>query len=105
MDEYQLLTLLPQSLGVIANLMIVAGCVYALATRPSVATGLMLFGASARLVCGLFFSFGMLLFDGDYERYSAILLPFQVLVFLGVVAFVVGFFLFVQQLFSSSEKV
>lgn len=105
MDEYQLLSLIPQSIGVIANLLIVGATVYAIATRPSIATGLMLFGAFARLVCGLFFSFGIFLFDNDYERYAMVATPFQILAYLGVVAFIVGFFVFAYQLFSTPAEV
>jgi hypothetical protein len=105
MDEYQLFALLPQSIGVIANLLIVGATVYAIATRPSIATGLMLFGAFARLVCGLFFSVGIYFFDNDYERYAMVGMPFQILAYLGVVAFIVGFFVFAYQLFSTPAEV
>ncbi|MBT1707675.1 hypothetical protein KK062_05555 [Fulvivirgaceae bacterium PWU5] len=105
MDEYQLFSLLPQSIGVIANLLIVGATVYAIATRPSVATGLMLFGAFARLVCGVFFSFGIYFFDNDYERYTKVVMPFQILVYLGIVAFIVGFFVFAYKLFSTPAEV
>jgi hypothetical protein len=105
MDSYEFLSLLPQSIGVVANLLILGATVYAIATRPSLATGLMLFGAFARLASGLFFSLGIWYFDNDYERYSAIMAPFQILAFAGAVAFIAGFFLFAYRLLSSPAKV
>ena len=104
MDEYQLFALIPQSIGVIANLLIMGATVYAIATRPSIATALMLFGAFARLVCGLFFTAGIYFFDNDYERYTSVVIPFQILAYLGVVAFIVGFFVFAYQLFSTPSE-
>jgi hypothetical protein len=105
MNEYQLFALIPQSIGVIANLLILGATIYAIATRPSVATGLMLFGSFARLVCNLFFTVGIYILDNDYEQYSMVGTPFQILAYLGVVAFIVGFFVFAHQLFSASAEV
>lgn len=105
MNSYELFALLPQCIGILANLLIFGATVYALATRPSLATGLMLFGSFARLVSGAFFSLGIWYFDNDYERYATIVAPFQLLAFAGAVAFIAGFFLFAHKLFSSPAKV
>lgn len=105
MDSFQFLSLLPQFIGVIANLLIVGAAVYAIATRPSLATGLMLFGAFTRLVSGLFYSLGIWYFESDYERYTTMVLPVQILAFAGAIAFIIGFFLFAHKLFSTSAEV
>jgi len=104
MDNYKFLVLLPQLIPALANLLILGATVYALVRQPSAATGLMLFGAVARLICGLFFSLWMWFFDNDYERYTSAAMPFQILAYLGIVAFIVGFFVFAYQLFSTPSE-
>jgi hypothetical protein len=105
MDNYKLLVLLPQLIPTLANLIILGATVYALVRQSSAATGLMLFGAVARLISGLFFSLWMWFFDNDYERYASAAIPFQWLAYLGVVAFIVGFFMFAYKLFSTPAEV
>ncbi|MBT1685545.1 hypothetical protein [Dawidia soli] len=92
--------LLPQLIGSLANVVILGTAVYAISRQPSIATGLMVFGGFARLVCGLFFAVGVFFFDNDYERYAMVGVPFQILAYLGAVAFMVGFFMFAYRLFS-----
>jgi hypothetical protein len=105
MDSYELFSYAQQFVGTIANLLIFGATVYAMATRPSLATGLMLFGGFARLVSGLFFSLGIRYFENDYERYAMIATPFQILAFAGAIAFIAGFFLFAHKLFSTPAEV
>lgn len=105
MDNYEFLLMAPQLVPVLAHLLILGATVYAITRQPSLATGLMLFGAVARLICGLFFSLGIMLFDNDYQRYTMVAIPFQILVFAGTIAFIIGFFLFAHKLFSAPAEV
>lgn len=105
MEIFEFFSYLPQVIGGIANLLIFGATIYAVVTRPSLATGLMVAGAFAREVSSLFFSLGIWYFESDYERYAAIAAPFQIIAFAGAVAFIVGFFLLVYRLFSAPANV